>query len=181
MTTEETAGDPSGDDRFLILMRHAKSDWSDESLSDHDRPLNGRGRRDAPRMAHWLADVDLIPDVILSSSSLRTRETVGLMTEAWSTEPEIFFNESLYLAAPGSILGCAQSDASDARRLMIVAHNPGMAHLVSSLSGQIVEMPTAAIAVFQFASIDWKDLQPPSSMSHGTSVKLVHYMRPKAL
>ena len=56
--------------RLLILMRHAKSDWSDSSLSDHDRPLNSRGQRDAPRMANWLAESDWIPDVVLSSDDV---------------------------------------------------------------------------------------------------------------
>ena len=131
MTTNETDGNPPQHDRFLILMRHAKSDWSDESIADHDRPLNGRGRRDAPRMARWLTEIDMVPDLILSSTSARTRETIGLMMDEWSTPPETCFSESLYLAAPMTMLLTAQSDGRDARRLMLLAHNPGMTHLVS--------------------------------------------------
>jgi phosphohistidine phosphatase len=177
MMTEKTnpSSDPRGQDRVLILMRHAKSDWNDESLSDHDRPLNERGQRDAPRMAQWIAENDLIPDVILSSSSVRTRETVGLMTDEWSIEPTISLSETLYLATPEAILRTVRSDACDARRLMVVAHNPGMAHLVSSLGDQIIEMPTAAIAVFQLSDLDWSEVQS------STPMRLVHFMRPKAL
>ncbi len=144
-------------------------------LSDHDRRLNHRGQRDAPRMADWLAEVDLIPDMILSSSSARTRQTVTLMLKQWSTEPMVSFSESLYLATPSEILATVRSDACDARRLMVVAHNPGMTHLVSSLAGQGVDMPTAAIAVFHVCDSDWSRLQP------ATPTKLVHFMRPKAL
>ena len=90
--------------RTLIVMRHAKSDWGDESLSDHERPLNGRGKRDAPRMAQWLAEIDMTPDLILSSSSQRTRETVALMNQHWSTESPVSYDESLYLASPDAIL-----------------------------------------------------------------------------
>lgn len=177
MTTKKTVPerDPAGQCRFLILMRHAKSDWGDESLSDHDRPLNERGRRDSRRMAQWLEATDMVPDLILSSSSVRTRETVGLMTDQWTIEPIVTYCQSLYLATPEAILSAVRSDACDAGKLMVVAHNPGITHLVSSLSGQIVEMPTAAIAVFQLSMVDWSELRP------GTPMKLVHFMRPKAL
>ena len=126
-------------------------------------------------MAQWLGEVDLVPDMILSSSSVRTRETTSLMADEWSSQPKISFSETLYLAAPDEMMQTVQSDGGDARRLMVLAHNPGMTHLVSSLSGQSVDMPTAAIAIFQLTLADWSDLQP------GTPMRLVHYMRPKAL
>ncbi len=174
MNTTNTNDGPPASGRFLILMRHAKSDWSDESLADHDRPLNGRGQRDAPRMANWLADIELLPDVIFSSSSVRTRQTVGLMTAQWTSEPEISFSESLYLSSPETIFQTILGNGGDAQRLMVVAHNPGMAHLVSHLSNQGVEMPTAAIAIFQLGDVVWSELD------EGT-LNLIHYMRPKAL
>ena len=179
MTTDASDSDPGpgeADQRFLILMRHAKSDWSDASLADHDRTLNGRGRRDAPRMAQWLSSVDMLPDRILSSSSVRTRETVQLMMEQWSDSTEVVFDESIYLASPDTLVGAAQSDGGDAQRLMVLAHNPGMAHLVSSLSGQHIEMPTAAIAIFRIPLPDWNHLSGAS-----VPLDLIHYMRPKAL
>ena len=177
MTTDksESSSDARVADRILILMRHAKSDWGDESLSDHQRPLNHRGKRDAPRMATWLAEIDMVPDMILSSSSERTRETVALMTEQWSMEPTTSFSESLYLATPETILSTIRSDACDAIKLVVVAHNPGMAHLVSSLAEEFVEMPTAAVAIFKIPASDWSSLQTSTSMS------LLQLMRPKAL
>ncbi len=177
MTTDksESSRDPQVADRVLILMRHAKSDWGDESLPDHERPLNRRGKRDAPRMAAWLAGIDMVPDMILSSSSERTRETVTLMTEQWSTEPTTLFSQSLYLATPETIISTIRSDACDAIKLMVVAHNPGITHLVSSLAAEFVEMPTAAIAIFKISACDWSTLQTNTPMS------LLQSMRPKAL
>ena len=161
--------------RFLILMRHAKSDWSDSSLSDHDRTLNARGQRDAPRMANWLADSGWIPDLVLSSSSTRTHATYQKMTEQWNEEPTVSFTDALYLASPDSILQCIRADGMESNRLMVIAHNPGISYLASLLAGQAIEMPTAAVAVFQLDLSDWHDLR------ESTPIQLVESMRPKAL
>ncbi len=169
--------DPSDDsnERYLILMRHAKSDWGDASLSDHQRPLNDRGKRDAPKMAAWLNEAGWVPDGVLSSSSCRTRETLQRMAEQWDTEPTASFTDALYLASPDAILKCIRSDAMDARRLMVLAHNPGISYLSSLLAGEAIEMPTAAVAIFQLELADWCDLR------ESTPMKLVEFMRPKAL
>jgi len=159
--------------RRLILMRHAKSDWGDEDLSDHDRPLNKRGRRDAPRMAQWLAENDLVPELILSSTSVRTRQTVSLLLEIWNAEPTQLYLEELYHAGPAEITAAVAGDGGDALRLMVVAHNPGMASLVSTWAGTYSDMPTAAVAVFQLDR-PWRELP-------AADVELVDFMRPKAL
>lgn len=177
----------SSDARYLILMRHAKSDWGDESLSDHDRPLNRRGQRDAPNMARWLADSDLVPDTILISSSVRTRETVALMMDTWTmepsgttespgtAEPQMSFTDELYHASPEEIIGVIQCDGGESRCLLVVAHNPGMTSLVSHFADRFTEMPTAAIAVFQADCEAWNDLQP------GKMMLLMEHVRPKGL
>ncbi|MEM8666883.1 MAG: histidine phosphatase family protein [Planctomycetota bacterium] len=165
----------SSADRILIVMRHAKSDWGDSSLSDHDRPLNARGQRDAPRMADWLADSGWTPDVVLSSSSLRTRQTLQLMNDRWQTEPTALYSESLYLAAPDTILDCIHSDGIGAKHLMVLAHNPGIAYFASTLANESLDMPTAAVAVFQLHLDQWSDLRV------STPMQMVEFMRPKAL
>ena len=164
-----------GEGRRLVLMRHAKSDWGDNSLSDHDRPLNRRGMADAPLMAQWLADNDLLPDQILCSSAERTRETVELMVQVWPGELSWSSADSLYLASPDTIMSMIRSGFSGAKTLMVVAHNPGMAYLASKLAGKGVDMPTAAIAVFQVNHSEWCDLDSK------TPLELTHFMRPKAL
>ena len=172
MTTRESA---SHDSRRLVLMRHAKSDWGHSSLADHDRPLNRRGRRDAPKMARWLAEAGAIPDIVFCSSAARTRETVSLMTPEWDDTAEVSYCEKLYLATPETILKTATSDRCDARVLMVVAHNPGIAQLVCLLADQAIEMPTAAIAIFEVSVTDWSELRSSSP------TKLIQFMRPKAL
>lgn len=161
--------------RHLLLMRHAKSDWGDMSLSDHDRPLNARGSRDAPRMARWIAEIGYVPDLVLSSSSQRTRDTMELMNQTWSREVQASFCHSLYLAAPETISRTIQSDGCGVGCLMVLAHNPGISHFASLLAQQSIDMPTAAIAVFEVLLNDWSQLS-----AHGPA-KLIDYMRPKAL
>ena len=168
---------PTNDERYLILMRHAKSDWGDASLSDHGRPLNARGKRDAPRMAKWLSELGIVPDRILSSTSERTRETVGLMTLEWNRQPSIEWEESLYLAAPDKILSNVGMRGGAAHRLMVVAHNPGMSYLASALAGESRDMPTAAIAIFRTTQMecDWAEVISESQF------EVVQFMRPKGL
>ena len=134
-------------------MRHAKSDWANEGLSDHDRPLNARGERDAPEMAKWIAAHAGVPDVILASTAKRVRQTIIAMTSTWGVTPCCWPLESLYLATPQTILELIRCEAVDADgrrpgRLLVVGHNPGMEQLVSSLSLSEVTMPTAAVALF---------------------------------
>ena len=166
---------PPPTDRRLLLMRHAKSDWAEPGLADADRPLNKRGRRDAPRMAEWLAETGSVPDMILCSSAERTRETVELMNEIWPNRVPVYTSRDLYLAAPETILRVIQSDGGDVARLMIVAHNPGLAALVSRVSGQSLDVPTAAIAIFDASLHRWADLRSPSQL------RLVTQTRPKSL
>ena len=161
----------------LILMRHAKSDWSDGSLSDHDRPLNERGRRAAPRMAVWLKSVNCVPDAILSSTAARTRETVKFLSGVLG-EINVSWDESLYLSSPDTILNTIRSQGNDARCLMVVAHNPGMTHLSSVLAGESISMPTAAAVVFQTSISHWDEL-PRNNAAN--DFELIEFMRPKAL
>jgi phosphohistidine phosphatase len=151
----------------LALVRHAKSDWGDPSLDDHDRPLNDRGMRDAPRMARRLAETGLRPDVILSSTALRARTTAEAFAAelriAVSLEPE------LYGAPAGSLLAVAA--ATGAASVMVVAHDPGMSVLAGRLSdGRIEHMPTCAVATFAWDEDDWDviDSVEPAERTYDT-------------
>ncbi len=159
----------------LLLMRHAKSDWSVSGQRDHDRSLNARGRGDAPRMAQWLADQDLLPDRVLSSTSTRTRETIALMNESWASTISVDFVDTLYLASAEAILGAIHTLAGNSKRLLILCHNPGISHLASVLADRFTEMPTAAIAHFECKLDNWSGLSDSSHVRH------VQTIRPKAL
>ncbi|WP_222435775.1 SixA phosphatase family protein [Rubripirellula tenax] len=156
-------------------MRHAKSDWGDSSLSDHDRPLNRRGHRDAPEMAKWLTGLGVIPGRVLCSSALRTCQTIRLMQERWPVETDVMTMESLYLASPETLWRSATSNGGDHECVMVLAHNPGISQLTSMMADRSIEMPTAAIAVFQLNVDYWSEL------SIDTDTDLVHFMSPKQL
>lgn len=144
--------------RQLILMRHAKSDWSQPGLSDKERPLNARGIAAAPRMAHWLHEwlhsQDRRVDRILSSTSVRTRETLERMQDApkFPSDLQVEWLDSLYLAEPRVIWDAIRSAFHrhpDEESLLVLGHNPGMEILMSALAGSDLDVPTAAIAIFE--------------------------------
>ncbi|MDO5735814.1 MAG: histidine phosphatase family protein [Propionibacteriaceae bacterium] len=146
----------------LLLMRHAKSDWSAAGLTDHDRPLNARGERDAPTMAKRLADAGVRPEIILTSTAVRARMTAEAQSTALGCELTLV--PTLYGASASTLMSHAAR--SGARTVMIVAHDPGMTDLTGDLSeGGISHMPTAAIATFTWQTDDWNTaitVQPDS-------------------
>jgi phosphohistidine phosphatase len=153
----------------LALVRHAKSDWGDANLDDHDRPLNDRGRRDAPRMAaDFAADAARAnPDAILSSSALRAHTTATFFGEALGLDVEV--HEQLYGASANTLLTFAAERGVSS--VMVVAHDPGMSVLAGALSRDRIEhMPTCAVATFSWDTDDWAvvDSIEPASWSFET-------------
>jgi len=138
----------------LILARHAKSDWADEGLDDHDRPLNDRGRRDAPAMARSVLRRGVRPEALLSSTAVRARSTAEAFAEEF--EVEVSERPELYLAEPDTLLEAARM--SGAREVMVVAHDPGMSELVSRLAERDVRMVTSAVAIFTWHDGEWSNV-----------------------
>lgn len=152
---------------ILLLARHAKSSWDHPSLSDHDRPLNERGRRAAPRVGAALQELGFVPDLVYSSTSARTRETWALMKEELGTDVEVDFHPDLYLASPGTMLGAVQSAPAAVATLMILAHNPGTHALAVGLAASgpspalhalRMKFPTGAVAAIEFPEGPWGDV-----------------------
>jgi len=106
---------------------------------------------------------------------VRTRQTVTGLTDLWNACPAIHYSHELYHAQPQEIIDNIRLEGGDARRLLIVAHNPGLTRLASDLSGLFVEMPTAAIAIFSVGIDGW------DSFDGANGTELVEFMRPKAL
>lgn len=151
----------------LILLRHAKSSWDDPALSDHDRTLNARGKAAAPVIAAWLAAQGHLPDTVLCSSAVRTRETFRRMAKKVPALPEPVIEPSLYHASPGILLDRARLLPEDCESAMIIGHQPGLGAMARRLSSGAVppgcaqafeHFPTAAAAVFEIAISGWKDL-----------------------
>jgi len=144
----------------LILMRHAKSDWGDPMLPDHDRPLNKRGRRAATALGHWLRDNALQPDHVLCSSALRTQETCARL--ALPLEPDR--QRALYLAEAPAMLRLLRAARGDT--VLMIGHNPGIAEFAARLVAtppahdRFDDYPTGATLVAAFEIDTWRDLQP---------------------
>ncbi|MEZ6095742.1 MAG: histidine phosphatase family protein [Pirellulaceae bacterium] len=133
----------------ILLMRHAKSSWENEGLSDHDRPLNDRGARAALAMGQFLLSKNLVPQQVLSSDSVRTRQTIEHMQESWNEDVAVEFRTELYLASAKTYRDVIKHAKPGVETLMILGHNPGMESLVSRLSNVEQHFPTAAIAVIK--------------------------------
>ena len=147
--------------RLLSILRHAKSSWKDSSLDDHDRPLNKRGSRDAPRVGEWLLEQGLVPDAILSSTARRARETALAVAAATGFPDEVCFTRRLYLATPETYLEALRSLPETCRHAMVVGHNPGIEELVAVMVGTNETMPTAALAVVELPIESWGQVGPP--------------------
>ena len=129
----------------LLVLRHAKSSWKDRSLEDHDRPLNKRGRKAAPRMGRLMVEENLIPDLLLCSTATRARETWRRLNKqaGWTIEER--FLPAFYPGDPVGILQSLRDLPERVRSVLVVGHNPCLEQLVLTLTGTPVTMPTAAL------------------------------------
>ncbi len=161
--------------KTLLILRHAKSSWNNARLADHDRPLNERGKADAPRMGKLLKREDLVPDLIISSSAERALSTAEAVALACDYEAELLVTRQLYHASPDAYREVLHAHGGQRQRVMVVGHNPGIGELVEELTGYAEHMPTAALAQVQFDITSWADL------TEETPGKLVNFWRPKEL
>jgi phosphohistidine phosphatase len=164
--------------RKLVLLRHAKSAWPD--LPDHERPLAGRGRRDAPVMGRWLRTAGHVPDRVLCSTARRTRETWQLAQPELGAGPPVSFEDRVYEASAAQLLDLARHTPPAVETLLIVGHAPGIPDLALMLAGagapaggggesgavppdaadrMRAKFPTAAVAVLAFTG-PWDQLGP---------------------
>jgi phosphohistidine phosphatase len=135
----------------LILLRHAKSDWSGHH-GDHDRPLAKRGVREAPDAGRWLAvNVDSI-DLAVVSTAKRARTTWNLVSEELVQPPNTHYDVDAYAAPVGELLGIVRSLDEALGTVVLVGHNPGIEDLAETLIGDRVPMPTSALAVIELKS-----------------------------
>jgi phosphohistidine phosphatase SixA len=145
--------------RRLVVMRHAKSSWKQPYSSDHERPLKGRGRREALRAAQELGEIGWLPDLVLSSDSARTQETWACMTEGIPEPlPRVDFTRALYHAGLDSLKSVLEEVDDEIRTILVLGHNPGWEEVVERLSGQTyVVMNTAHAALLTAPAGGWAD------------------------
>jgi phosphohistidine phosphatase len=139
-------------------MRHAKSSWKEGHLADHDRPLNKRGLRDAPRIGELLRVQGLEPDVILSSTARRACQTAQAVAEACGYPGEIVYDEWLYDEGFEAYFTALQKIPEPAACVLLIAHNPDLEELVEALSGDYLRMPTAALAQLELPVDHWSQV-----------------------
>jgi len=170
--------------KTLLLMRHAKSAWSDPRLDDHDRPLNKRGERAAKTMADHLAHHAPRPDLILCSTAMRTRQTLAAVLDRLGPpRPAISLTSNLYLASKEALLAQLQAMPDDMNVVLLIAHNDGIGELAALLAGTgpsdalarlREKYPTGALTILQPGQTRWSDLAPQTA-------KLLDFVRPRDL
>ena len=164
--------------KTLLILRHAKSSWKYLELSDYDRPLNARGKRDAPRMGEHLRQEGLIPDRILTSSAKRARKTANKVAKSCGYTRKVKKLDALYDTVPGVYFEILQVLPDKYQSVMVVGHNPTMEQLVNHLTGEVKRMPTTALAHIELPIQSWETLDFHTIYTKGT---LVNLWTPKTL
>jgi len=145
--------------KTLYLTRHAKSYWKDQSIPDFDRPLNSRGKRDAPFIGEVLKNKKVIPNLIISSPAKRTKKTaIAIAEKLGYPEKKILFNEELYEASSNTLIKVIKKVDEKYDSVMIFAHNPGLTLLNNHISNNYIDnIPTCGIVALQLDK-KWSEL-----------------------
>lgn len=149
--------------KTLTLVRHAKSSWKDTSLADRDRPLNKRGKRDAPEMGRRIADAGIRPSLIVSSPAVRAWTTARIIANEIGYPLEFLQRDSaLYLASVNGILDVVVSQDAGFNNMMLIGHNPGFTDFANYLvPGLTNNIPTAGVVSVELDTDDWSLYDKP--------------------
>jgi len=160
----------------LWLLRHAKSSWDEPDLADHDRPLAPRGERDADRMGAFIAGSWVRPALVLCSSGLRARQTLGRVFPAMGETFAVRVEPALYVFDPAPLLSRLRTVLDDVPSVMLVGHNPALQELALTIAdggdaiGEVAaKFPTCALAEIELRVGSWRDVAPAT----GTLTRLV--------
>lgn len=162
--------------KTLYLARHAKSSWKDPKLNDFDRPLNNRGKRDAPRMGAYLKQQQVYLDLMLTSPAKRALKTARHYAAALHLKPEaININPQIYLASLASLMTLIRGIDNSFNSVMVVGHNPGLTELANHLTHAGIEnIPTAGIVEIEIPVEQWGDAEAGSG-------RCISFVYPKKL
>ncbi len=156
----------------LYIMRHAKSSWAIPGARDFDRELNDRGLQDLEKISKVMINEGVLPDKILCSSAIRTRQTLDAVIDCFDNGPEIVYTERLYSSGLSEYIEIINS-TKDAKSLLIIGHNPMCGSLAISLPGSgdseelekiAYKYPTATISIIDFNMDDWADVTKASGI-----------------
>lgn len=160
--------------RRLYLIRHAKSSWSDPGLSDRDRPLNKRGKRDAPMMGERLHLSGVVPDRVYASPAKRARKTARHISRAVGYPVErIEENDDIYTADINRLFGVVKRAPESAKTIFVVGHNYVLTDLAEYLTGKtLINVPTCGVVCMDFSCATWQEVDP-------ANCSLVYFDYPK--
>lgn len=167
----------------LYILRHAKSDYPENIADDHERPLNKRGEAACKKIADFIKQNNISPEVVLCSDALRTTQTINNIMKHSGNDFKVDYTPKLYLATPGEILKELAKIDSNISSAMIVSHNPGVENLtkillkdgdVDSIKRLQVKYPTAGLAIMSVAADSWDKISPASAI-------LERFIAPKML
>jgi phosphohistidine phosphatase len=166
----------------LMLLRHAKSSWTDPGRDDRDRPLSARGLKAAPAMGAFMRKEKLVPDLVLCSPARRARDTWKLAAEALKAAPKVIVDDAVYdFGNGGRLLDAVRHKGNGAKSVLLVGHNPSLERLALRLIGKAdpdtkeriaKKYPTGALAVLEFKAADWRTIKEAEG-------QLVSFTRPK--
>ncbi|MBU1658438.1 histidine phosphatase family protein [bacterium] len=156
----------------LYIIRHAKSDWEDLSLSDFERPLNKRGKKNAPFMSKILKQKGVLPDAILSSPALRAKTTAQLFAKGIDFKKNIIYKENMYEADTGQLREILMMLSDADNKVFLFGHNPGFNMLVESFVNFHENIPTCGIVEIAFECKKWSQI-------NASNAKLISFDYPK--
>jgi polyadenylate-binding protein len=162
--------------RRLIVLRHAKSAWDTDAEVDHERPLNKRGRRDAPRIGQKLAELGWIPERVFSSDARRTRDTWKRMRAELGDDIEAAFTRQLYHAGIGAVREVLADLPDVVGTVMVIGHNPGWEGVIDALTAAEVRLTSCNAALLSIEADTWRD-----AISQESRWQLHQVLRPKEL
>jgi phosphohistidine phosphatase len=144
--------------KTLLLLRHAKASRDEPQLSDHDRPLKPRGKKDAKEIGRLLHEADLVPTLLISSTALRARKTASKVAKQVGYPRAIELTDRLYLSSPRDHLEVARSLPDADSRVLFVGHNPGLSLFLNELTDTDTELSTAELAQIELPIKHWAEL-----------------------
>ena len=144
--------------KTLLLLRHAKSSWKQPEQHDHDRPLNKRGKKEAPKVGRYLKENGLVPDLILSSTARRAQDTAQAVAEESGYPKPINLNPDLYLSDTACYLDILRSLPDEVNRVLVVGHNPDLEELLTLFTDVTHHLTTAALAQVDLPISSWQEL-----------------------
>ncbi len=146
--------------KHLYIVRHAKSSWKHPELSDFERPLNNRGKRDAPFMGKLLREERILPDILVTSPAVRALSTARIIAEEVEYEEKhLDIQKRLYLARAGDLMQVVRELPVACSKAMLVGHNPGLTDIAEILCGKFIgNIPTSGIVALRFSVKKWPDI-----------------------